>query len=68
MNLRETVRRHRVLLISGMTMGMAGAAAKLARPWMLARLIEAVALDRPIVQALSGRSRSSRCCSSRTRR
>ncbi|MEV0041568.1 ABC transporter ATP-binding protein [Streptomyces sp. NPDC050804] len=48
MNLRETVRRHRVLLISGLSMGLAGAAAKLAQPWMLGRLIEAVALDEPV--------------------
>ncbi|EXU61867.1 ABC transporter ATPase [Streptomyces sp. PRh5] len=48
MNLRETVRRHRVLLISGLVLGLAGAAAKLAQPWMLGRLIEAVAFDKPL--------------------
>ncbi|MGW1995225.1 ABC transporter ATP-binding protein [Embleya sp. NPDC001921] len=48
MNLPEMVRRHRVLLISGLVMGLAGAAAKLAQPWMLGRLIEAVALDESI--------------------
>ncbi|MFD7235452.1 ABC transporter ATP-binding protein [Streptomyces syringium] len=48
MNLREIVRRHRALLIIGVGMGLAGAAATLAQPWMLGRLIEAVALDKPI--------------------
>ncbi|MFI1253767.1 ABC transporter ATP-binding protein [Streptomyces netropsis] len=48
MNLREIVRRHRALLIVGVGMGLVGAAATLAQPWMLGRLIEAVALDKPI--------------------
>lgn len=48
MNLREIVRRHRALLIIGVGMGLVGAAATLAQPWMLGRLIEAVALDKPI--------------------
>ncbi|GCE02325.1 ABC transporter ATP-binding protein [Embleya hyalina] len=48
MNLPEMVRRHRVLLISGLVMGLAGAAAKLAQPWMLGRLIEAVGRDASI--------------------
>ncbi|SPE49564.1 Multidrug resistance ABC transporter ATP-binding/permease protein BmrA [Streptomyces netropsis] len=48
MNLREIVRRHRALLIIGVGMGLVGAAATLAQPWMLGRLIEAVALDEPI--------------------
>ncbi|MER6610354.1 ABC transporter ATP-binding protein [Streptomyces sp. NPDC000927] len=48
MNLRETVRSHWVLLVLGLGMGLAGAAAKLAQPWMLGRLIEAVALDKAI--------------------
>ncbi|WP_370419099.1 ABC transporter ATP-binding protein [Streptomyces sp. QH1-20] len=48
MNLREIVRRHQVLLIIGVGMGLVGAAATLAQPWMLGRLIEAVALDKPI--------------------
>ncbi|MEV8075097.1 ABC transporter ATP-binding protein [Streptomyces pseudogriseolus] len=49
MNLREIVLRHRALLIAGIGMGLLGAAATLAQPWMLGRLIEAVALDEPIV-------------------
>lgn len=48
MNLREIVLRHRALLIAGIGMGLLGAAATLAQPWMLGRLIEAVALDKPI--------------------
>ncbi|MFE1250878.1 ABC transporter ATP-binding protein [Streptomyces sp. NPDC058741] len=48
MNLREIVLRHRGLLIAGIGMGLLGAAATLAQPWMLGRLIEAVALDKPI--------------------
>ncbi|MEU3554367.1 ABC transporter ATP-binding protein [Streptomyces fragilis] len=48
MNLREIVGRHRALLIAGVGMGLVGAAATLAQPWMLGRLIEAVALDKPI--------------------
>ncbi|WP_331772719.1 ABC transporter ATP-binding protein/permease (plasmid) [Embleya sp. NBC_00888] len=53
MNLREMVRRHRILLISGLVMGLAGAAAKLAQPWMLGRLIEAVALDESIARPIA---------------
>ncbi|MFI1584446.1 ABC transporter ATP-binding protein [Embleya sp. NPDC020630] len=49
MNLRETVRRHRVLLLAGLVMSLVGAAAKLAQPWMLGRLIKAVALDASLV-------------------
>ncbi|MGW3479178.1 ABC transporter ATP-binding protein [Streptomyces althioticus] len=48
MNLREIVLRHRALLIAGIGMGLLGAAATLAQPWMLGRLIKAVALDEPI--------------------
>ncbi|MFE7425661.1 ABC transporter ATP-binding protein [Streptomyces sp. NPDC057545] len=48
MNLRETVRRHWALLAAGLGMGLAGTVAKLAQPWMLGRLIEAVALDKAI--------------------
>ncbi|MFF7858141.1 ABC transporter transmembrane domain-containing protein [Streptomyces sp. NPDC007904] len=48
MNLRETVLRHRSLLIAGVAMGLAGAAATLAQPWMLGRLIEAVSEDEAI--------------------
>ncbi|RKN04866.1 ABC transporter ATP-binding protein [Streptomyces radicis] len=48
MNIREIVLRHRGLLIAGIGMGLVGAAATLAQPWMLGRLIEAVALDKAI--------------------
>ncbi|RBM10767.1 ABC transporter ATP-binding protein [Streptomyces sp. PT12] len=48
MNMREIVARHRALLIAGIGMGLVGAAATLAQPWMLGRLIEAVALDEAI--------------------
>ncbi|MFP8963443.1 ABC transporter ATP-binding protein [Streptomyces nanhaiensis] len=48
MNLREIVRRHKALLIAGVGMGLLGAAATLAQPWMLGRLIEAVSLDKGI--------------------
>ncbi|MTE19567.1 ATP-binding cassette domain-containing protein [Streptomyces sp. TRM43335] len=48
MNLRETVRRHRALLIAGIGMGLVGAAATLAQPWMLGRLIEAVSRQESI--------------------
>ncbi|MFG2512524.1 ABC transporter ATP-binding protein [Streptomyces sp. NPDC048584] len=53
MNLRETVRRHRVPLVSGSVMGLAGAAAKLAQPWMLGQLIQAVALDKPLARPIT---------------
>lgn len=49
MNLREIVRRHRALLILGIGMGLVGAAATLAQPWMLGQLIEAVSLDESVV-------------------
>ncbi|MFC9607056.1 ABC transporter ATP-binding protein [Streptomyces niveus] len=49
MNLREIVRRHRALLIIGIGMGLVGAAATLAQPWMLGQLIEAVSLDKSVV-------------------
>lgn len=48
MNLREIVRRHRALLIAGVGMGLVGAAATLAQPWMLGRLIEAVSREESI--------------------
>lgn len=48
MNLRDIVRRHRTLLITGIALGLAGAAATLAQPWMLGRLIKAVSQDEPI--------------------
>ncbi|MFF1277717.1 ABC transporter ATP-binding protein [Streptomyces marokkonensis] len=48
MNLRDIVRRHRTLLITGIALGLAGAAATLAQPWMLGRLIKAVSRDEPI--------------------
>ncbi|WP_432117396.1 ABC transporter ATP-binding protein [Streptomyces sp. bgisy032] len=48
MNLRDIVRRHRTLLITGIVLGLAGAAATLAQPWMLGRLIKAVSQDEPI--------------------
>ena len=53
MNLRETVRRHRVPLVSGSVTGLAGAAAKLAQPWMLGQLIQAVALDKPLARPIT---------------
>ncbi|MEU2516437.1 ABC transporter ATP-binding protein [Streptomyces syringium] len=53
MNLREIVRRHQVLLIIGVGTGLVGAAATLAQPWMLGRLIEAVALDKPIAWTIT---------------
>ncbi|MER5965964.1 ABC transporter ATP-binding protein [Streptomyces sp. NPDC002057] len=53
MNLREIVRGHRVLLIAGIGMGLVGAAATLAQPWMLGRLIEAVASGRPIAGTIT---------------
>lgn len=49
MNLREIVRRHQALLILGIGMGLVGAAATLAQPWMLGQLIEAVSLDKSVV-------------------
>ncbi|MFE6165693.1 ABC transporter ATP-binding protein [Streptomyces sp. NPDC056486] len=49
MNLWEIVRHHRALLIAGIGMGLVGAAATLAQPWMLGQLIEAVSLDKSIV-------------------
>lgn len=49
MNLREIVRRHQALLIVGIGMGLVGAAATLAQPWMLGQLIEAVSLDKSVV-------------------
>ncbi|QHY99991.1 Multidrug resistance ABC transporter ATP-binding/permease protein BmrA [Streptomyces sp. S4.7] len=49
MNLREIVRRHQALLIIGIGMGLVGAAATLAQPWMLGQLIEAVSLDKSVV-------------------
>ncbi|MGX2997513.1 ABC transporter ATP-binding protein [Streptomyces sp. JNUCC 64] len=48
MNLWQIVRGHRVLLIAGIVMGLVGAAATLAQPWMLGQLIEAVALKESI--------------------
>ncbi|MFC7846513.1 ABC transporter ATP-binding protein [Streptomyces sp. NPDC057382] len=53
MNLRDIVRRHRTLLITGIGLGLAGAAATLAQPWMLGRLIEAVSRDEPIAWPLT---------------
>ncbi|OPC77099.1 ABC transporter ATP-binding protein [Embleya scabrispora] len=53
MNLREIVRRHRILLICGLVLGLAGAAAKLAQPWMLGRLIRAVSLDESIARPIA---------------
>ncbi|MEV8597488.1 ABC transporter ATP-binding protein [Streptomyces sp. NPDC052012] len=53
MNLRDIVRRHRALLIAGIGLGLAGAAATLAQPWMLGRLIEAVTRDEPIAWPLT---------------
>ncbi|MDG9703536.1 ABC transporter ATP-binding protein [Streptomyces sp. DH37] len=49
MSLREIARRHRALLAAGIAMGLVGAAATLAQPWMLGRLIEAVSQDRSIL-------------------
>ncbi|MFD3519142.1 ABC transporter ATP-binding protein [Streptomyces sp. NPDC058653] len=49
MNLREIVRGHQALLILGIGMGLVGAAATLAQPWMLGQLIEAVSLDKSVV-------------------
>ncbi|MEU4029958.1 ABC transporter ATP-binding protein [Streptomyces anulatus] len=53
MNLREIVRGHRVLLIVGVGMGLVGAAATLAQPWMLGRLIDGVASGEPIVGTIT---------------
>ncbi|GAB3952094.1 ABC transporter ATP-binding protein [Streptomyces sparsus] len=53
MNLREIVRGHRVLLIVGVGMGLVGAAATLAQPWMLGRLIDGVASGEPIAGTIT---------------
>ncbi|MFI9122363.1 ABC transporter ATP-binding protein [Streptomyces bikiniensis] len=53
MNLREIVRGHRVLLIAGVGMGLVGAAATLAQPWMLGRLIDGVASGEPIAGTIT---------------
>ncbi|MCT7352461.1 ABC transporter ATP-binding protein/permease [Streptomyces sp. 15-116A] len=53
MNLKDIVRRHRLLLIAGIGLGLAGAAATLAQPWMLGRLIEAVSRDESLAWPLT---------------
>lgn len=53
MNLREIVRGHRALLIAGVGMGLVGAAATLAQPWMLGRLIDGVASGEPIAGTIT---------------
>lgn len=53
MNLREIVRGHRVLLIAGVGMGLVGAAATLAQPWMLGRLIDGVASGEAIAGTIT---------------
>ncbi|HET6633618.1 MAG TPA: ABC transporter ATP-binding protein [Streptomyces sp.] len=43
MNTRDIVSRHRRLLAAGIVLGMLGSAASLAQPWLIGRLITAVA-------------------------
>ncbi|MDT0382616.1 ABC transporter ATP-binding protein [Streptomyces sp. DSM 42041] len=45
MNIREIAARHRLLLGGGIVLGLLGAAASLAQPWLIGRLVEAVAGD-----------------------
>ncbi|MFF8842424.1 ABC transporter ATP-binding protein [Streptomyces sp. NPDC015127] len=48
MNVWKIARRHRALLLTGIVLGVAGAAATLAQPVVIGEMIEAVAADRSL--------------------
>ncbi|MEU8510808.1 ABC transporter ATP-binding protein [Kitasatospora sp. NPDC048722] len=48
MNPWQIARRHRALLLTGIVLGLAGAAATLAQPLVIGGMIEAFAADRPL--------------------